>query len=144
MAYLRTKSKGGRDRYDIVESRRENGKVKQTILEYIGTEENQKNASGAQQKRKPGILCLQRSLASCMLWTSKLMLGTGNRKFTHVWCMKSTDKRMMFITKKRRRRRKLLEFTGASGTSDMGEDWEMRFAWYEDAWNDDVRWQELG
>ena len=68
MAYLRTKSKGGRDRYDnIVESRRENGKVKQTVLEYIGTEENLKNASGAQQKRKPGILCLQRSLASCML-----------------------------------------------------------------------------
>ena len=68
MAYLRTKSKGGRDRYDnIVESRRENGKVKQTVLEYIGTEENLKNASGAQQKRKTGILCLQRSLASCML-----------------------------------------------------------------------------
>ena len=42
MAFLRTKSKGGRDYYYIVEGRRIDGKVKQTVLEYIGTEENMK------------------------------------------------------------------------------------------------------
>ena len=37
MAYLRKKTTKGIDYYSIVQSRRVNGKVKQEILEYIGT-----------------------------------------------------------------------------------------------------------
>jgi len=55
MAYLRTKSKGGHDYYYIVEGRRVNGKVMQTVLEYIGTEENLKKFAVEQYMRAQSV-----------------------------------------------------------------------------------------
>ena len=55
MAYLRTKSKDGHNYYYIVEGRRVDGKVKQTVLEYIGTEENLKKFVVEQYMRAQSV-----------------------------------------------------------------------------------------